>query len=58
MSVPLPQGFKHPTDMELYDGTMDPQDHLDSFRSRMCLDGVSNPVKCRAFPATLRKVAL
>ena len=58
MNVPLPQGFKHPTDMEPYDGTIDPQDHLDSFKSRMCLDEVSDPVKFQAFPTTLKKVAL
>ena len=31
---------------------------MDTFKSRMALAGVSDPVKCRAFPITLKKVFL
>ena len=58
MSVKLPKGFKPPTDMEPYDGSTDPQEHMDAFKSRMALAGASNLVRCRAFPITLKKVAL
>ena len=58
MNVPLPHGFKHPTDMKLYDGTTDPQDSLDFFKTRMCLDRVFDSVKCQAFLTTLKKTTL
>ena len=58
MTVPLLLGFKHPIDMEPYDGTLDPEDHLDSFKSKMCLDRVLDLVKCRAFPMNLEKAEL
>ena len=44
--------------MELYDGSTDPQEHMDAFKSRMALAGVSDPIRCRAFPITLKKAAL
>ena len=31
---------------------------MDSFKSRIALAGVSDPVKCRTFPITLKKAAL
>ena len=31
---------------------------MDAFKSRMALAGASNPVRCRAFPITLKKAAL
>ena len=52
------KGFKSPSDMEPYDGSSDPQEHMDAFKSRMALAGVSDPIKCRAFPITLKKAAL
>ena len=53
-----PKGFKPPSNMEPYDESSDPQEHMDAFKSRMALAGVSNPSKCRAFPITLKKAAL
>ena len=58
MSVKLPRGFKPPTDMEPYDGSSDPQEHMDAFKSRMALAEASDPVRYRAFPITLKKAAL
>ena len=58
MSMKLSRGFKPPTDMEPYDGSFDPQEHMDTFKSKMALAGASDPVRCRAFPITLKKAAL
>ena len=58
MSVKLPRGFKPPTDMEPYDGSSDPQEHMDAFKSRMALAGASDLVRCQAFSITLKKAAL
>ena len=58
MGVQLPKGFKPPSDLEPYDGSTNPQEHMDAFKSRVALVGASNPVKCQAFSITLKKVAL
>ncbi|XP_019442290.1 PREDICTED: uncharacterized protein LOC109347006 [Lupinus angustifolius] len=41
-----------------YDGTADPQDHLDAFEASMLFHGATDPIMCRAFPLTLKKAAL
>ena len=58
MSVKLPRGFKPPTDMEPYDGSSDPQEHINVFKSRMVLAGASDLVRCWVFSITLKKAAL
>ena len=58
MGAQPPKGFKPPSDMEPYDGSSDPYEHIDAFKSRMALAGVSDPIKCRAFPITLKKAVL
>ena len=58
ISVKLPRGFKPPIDMEPYDGSSDQQEHMDVFKFRMTLAGVSDPMRCRAFPIMLKKAAL
>uniref|UniRef100_A0A2N9HYA4 Reverse transcriptase/retrotransposon-derived protein RNase H-like domain-containing protein n=1 Tax=Fagus sylvatica TaxID=28930 RepID=A0A2N9HYA4_FAGSY len=50
---PLPAKFKVPQ-LETFDGFKDPLDYLDSFRTVMRLQGVSDEIKCRAFPTNLR----
>ncbi|XP_075645814.1 uncharacterized protein LOC142616974 [Castanea sativa] len=40
--------------MEAYDGSRDPLDHLESFKTLMHLQGVPNEIMCRAFPSTLK----
>ena len=57
MGVPLPKGFKPPSDLEGYNGSTDPQEHMDAFKSRMTLARVLGPVKCQAFPITLKKTS-
>ena len=58
ISVKLPRGFKPPTDMEPYDGSSNPQEHMDAFKSKMAFARASNPMRYRAFPIILKKAAL
>ena len=50
---PFPAKFKVPQ-LETFDGLKDPFDYLDSFRTVMCLQGVSDEIMCRAFLTNLR----
>ena len=52
-SFPLPPKFQMPQ-AKSYDGSMDPLDHLESFKTWMHLQGVANEIMCRAFPTTLK----
>ena len=58
IGIQLPKGFNPPFDLVPYDGSTEPQEHIDTFKSRMALAGASDPNKCLAFPITLKKVAL
>ena len=40
--------------VENYDGSKDPLDHLESFKTLMHLQGVADEIMCRAFPTTLK----
>ena len=50
---PLPAKFKVPQ-LETFDGFKDPLDYLDSFRTVMRLQGLSDEIMCRTFPTNLR----
>ena len=56
MSTPLLDHFK--ATMEPYDGTFDPQEHLDIFNSTVLISGVSDHTMCWIFPSTLKKSGL
>lgn len=58
MRILLPKGFKIPTDMEPYEGSIGPQEDLDSFKSRITLAGAFDPIKCTTFLIMLKKAAL
>jgi hypothetical protein len=53
---PLPAKFKVPQ-LETFDRLKDPLNYLDSFRTVMRLQGVSDEIMCRAFPTNLRGLA-
>ena len=53
LSFPLPPKFRMPQ-VESYDGSKDPLDHLESFKTLMHLQGVADEIMCRAFPTTLK----
>ena len=50
---PLPAKVKVPQ-LETFDGFKEPFDYLDSFRTIMRLQGVSDEIMCRTFPTNLR----
>ncbi|GKV47753.1 hypothetical protein SLEP1_g54620 [Rubroshorea leprosula] len=50
---PYPAGFRIPQ-LETYDGTKDPDDHLHAFYSCMQAQNASNALMCKIFPSTLR----
>lgn len=47
----VPRHFKAPA-MEAYDGTSDPFDHIESFRSHMLLQGISDALMRKTFLTT------
>jgi hypothetical protein len=53
ISFPLPSKFRMPS-LETFDGSKDSLDHLESFKTMMCLQGVPDEIMCRAFPTTLK----
>jgi ribonuclease HI len=55
-AYPMPDKFKMPR-IEKYNGSGDPQDHLEAFREHITLHGTPNEIACRAFPLTLTGVA-
>ena len=56
MEEPIQPQFKMPQ-TELYDGSVDPLDHLEAFKALMLLHGANEGTLCWAFLATLRKAA-
>ena len=52
-SFPLSQKFRM-LQIESYDGVKEPLDHLETFKTLMHLQGMSNDIMCRAFPTTLK----
>ena len=53
---PLPPKFRMPQ-LESYDGSKDPLNHLESFKTLMHLQGVADEIMCRAFPTMLKGLA-
>ncbi|GKV41128.1 hypothetical protein SLEP1_g48700 [Rubroshorea leprosula] len=53
---PYPTGFRIPQ-LETYDGTKDPDDHLHAFYSCMQAQNASDALMCKIFPSTLRELA-
>ena len=52
-SFPLPLKFRM-LQVEAYDGSKDPLNHLESFKTLMHLQGMVDKIMCRAFPITLK----
>ena len=52
-SFPFPAKFRMPQ-VEAYNESRDPLDHLESFKTLMYLQGVPNEIMYRAFPTTLK----
>ena len=57
LHFPLPAKFRMPQ-VEAFDGTRDPVDHLNTYKNQMELHKYQDPVRCRAFAITLKDPAL
>ena len=57
LRYPLPAKFRMPQ-VEAFDGVKDPVDHLNTYKNQMELHGYQDPVRCRAFAATLKGPAM
>ena len=57
LHFPLPAKFKMPQ-IETFDGTKDPVDHLNTYKNQMELHGYQDLVRCKAFAITLKGSAL
>ena len=57
LHFPLPAKFRMPQ-VEAFDGTRDPVDHLNTYKNQMELHGHQDPMRCRAFAMTLIGPAL
>ena len=57
LHFPLPAKFRMPQ-IEVFDGTKDPVDHLNTDKNQMELHGYQDTVQCRTFAITLKGPAL
>ena len=57
LHFPLPAKFRMPQ-IEAFDGTKDPVNHLNTYKNQMELHGYQDPIRCRAFAITLKGPAL
>ena len=56
LNRPLSPKFRLPQ-LESYNGSKDPLDHIESFKTLMLLQMTPNEVMCRAFPTMLKGAA-
>ncbi|XP_042964733.1 uncharacterized protein LOC122298957 [Carya illinoinensis] len=56
MAMRLPPKFKVPQ-VDMYDGSKDPVDHLENFKTHITLYGFPRDIACRAFHLTLKGTA-
>ena len=57
LHFPLPAKFRMPQ-IETFDGTKDPIDHLNTYKNQIELHRYQDPIRCRAFAITLKGPAL
>jgi hypothetical protein len=57
MEYEMLANFKFVVQIDPYDGTTDPQDHVKNFQQTMVLQGAKEAVICRAFPLSLKAAA-
>jgi hypothetical protein len=58
MRVPLPPGLEKPPVMDIYDGSTDPNDHIENIEVVLDWRRVRGAIKCKLFSTTLRKGAM
>nr|KYP47294.1 hypothetical protein KK1_031088 [Cajanus cajan] len=57
METPLPHGWK-PLHLDRYDGTTDPDEHIDLYTTHINLYTNNDAILCRVFPTSLKGAAL
>ncbi|KAK2397422.1 hypothetical protein QL285_058998 [Trifolium repens] len=58
MRAPIPAALERLPNLPSYDGLTDPDDHINNFNTILNFRRTSGAIRCRLFPATLRKGAL
>ncbi|CAJ2677123.1 unnamed protein product [Trifolium pratense] len=56
--LPLPVGLEKPPAMDTYDGSTDPDEHIENLEALLEYRNVRGSIKCKLFPTTLRKGAM
>jgi hypothetical protein len=57
MAQELPVGFQFAKKLDDYDGTKDPNQHVQNFERIVTFQGIREPLACRAFSLTLTEAA-
>ena len=57
LNFPLPVKFRMPQ-IEAFDGTKDPVDHLNIYKNQMDLNGYQDPIRCMSRPPDLDSTRL
>jgi hypothetical protein len=53
--APIPRGLEKPPQMDSYDGTTDPDEHIENIEAVLTYRSVQGTVKCKLFVTTLRR---
>ncbi|MCI90472.1 hypothetical protein A2U01_0111764, partial [Trifolium medium] len=54
MRVSLSVGLEKPPPLDTFDGSTDPNDHIENIEAVLDYRGVQGSIKCKLFPTTLR----
>ncbi|GAU48076.1 hypothetical protein TSUD_81360 [Trifolium subterraneum] len=53
MDIPLPRGLEKPPTLDKYDGTTDPDEHIQSVETALDYRNLRGSIKCKLFPLSL-----
>ncbi|GAU42637.1 hypothetical protein TSUD_398420 [Trifolium subterraneum] len=53
MDIPLPRGLEKPPTLDRYDGTTDPDEHIQSVETALDYRNLRGSIKCKLFPLSL-----
>ncbi|GAU29247.1 hypothetical protein TSUD_391950 [Trifolium subterraneum] len=53
MDIPLPRGLEKPPKLDKYDGTTDPDEHVQSVETALDYRNLRGSIKCKLFPLSL-----
>ncbi|GAU11232.1 hypothetical protein TSUD_342220 [Trifolium subterraneum] len=55
MGIPLPRGLEKPPTLDKYDGTTDPDEHVQSVETALDYRNLRGSIKCKLFPLSLTR---